>query len=163
MITNFSELIKNKTLEFLSKSLPFLKEQRNLPKVARFGGSNSMGPIIHGSTAIGPGYRFRRSVFNSSSTLRVNNHGVRNCIPLLFALQSTSTGWPEDQEIKYSMPNNCSLQLTGQRSWKPRSEDEPFSGSPIFVVSGEYSPNAQCYREQSLPECTGNVSEIIRK
>ncbi|OQR75180.1 hypothetical protein BIW11_00815 [Tropilaelaps mercedesae] len=75
------ELIKNKTLEFLSRSLPFLKAQKNLPKVARFGGTGPIlghMPVIHSSSATGPGYRFKRSVsnaFNSSSTVLVNNHG----------------------------------------------------------------------------------------
>lgn len=78
----FSELIKNKTLEFLSRSLPFLKQQNNLPKVARFGGHATvlgLMPVIRSSSATGPGYRFKRSLpnaFNSSSTVHINNHEV---------------------------------------------------------------------------------------
>ena len=72
----FSDLIKNKTLEYLSRSLPFLKEQQNLPKVARFS-----GPVqVQASSPMGPVYRFRRALKDeavNTSTIRVNNHGVR--------------------------------------------------------------------------------------
>ncbi len=33
---HFSELIRNKTLDFFSSTLPVLKEDRNLPKVAKY-------------------------------------------------------------------------------------------------------------------------------
>lgn len=70
-----SDLIKNKTLEYLSRSLPFLKEQQNLPKVARFS-----GPVqVQAGSPTGPIYRFRRSLNDevvNTSTIRVNNHGV---------------------------------------------------------------------------------------
>ena len=35
-IDSFSELIRNKTLDFFSDTLPILKEDRNLPKVAKY-------------------------------------------------------------------------------------------------------------------------------
>ena len=35
-IFHFSDLIKNKTLEFFSKTLPILKADDTLPKVAKF-------------------------------------------------------------------------------------------------------------------------------
>ncbi|XP_022692479.1 uncharacterized protein LOC111262457 isoform X2 [Varroa jacobsoni] len=82
------ELIKNKTLEFLSRSLPFLKQQNNLPKVARFGGHATvlgLMPVIRSSSATGPGYRFKRSLpnaFNSSSTVHINNHEATDHIDM---------------------------------------------------------------------------------
>jgi len=36
MIKSFSELVKNKTLEFFSRTLPILKADETIPKVAKY-------------------------------------------------------------------------------------------------------------------------------
>lgn len=50
-----SEIIKKKTLEFLSETLPFLRHDPNLPKVAKFGGGRP--EFTHGFP-MDPGHLF---------------------------------------------------------------------------------------------------------
>lgn len=74
LILFYSELIKNKTLVFLSKALPYLKDNPKIPKVTKIGVNKPVPQPFNSHNA----YDFRRKVYGPHRAKRDTKSAKNN-------------------------------------------------------------------------------------